>query len=721
MLSAYAAHFYSNNTAVCAIGGKQGLYVTGTQNGIQVFSEYLAISAYSPKLGVSVASPVRALSAYSGFIGADIFSENKAILARGLKIGLEVSSPVRALSAYSNFIGADIFSENKAISARGLKIGLEVSSPVRAISANGNVIGVESYSNNISISSYGGTIGLHVKSPNKAIYAIGNAIGVESYSTTRAISAFGSLIGLEVASPIRAISAYSGFVGADIFSENKAISARGLKIGLEVSSPIRAISAYGGIIGIESYSLNIPLSTAFGKNIMHGWVGINNNTPTSALEVKGSTVLDGNVRITQEVKLDSNLTIFGNLSTLGNISYLDTFVTVTSAMSITNTGTGPALTVTQTGDEPIARFYDDAGLVALYVEGQSTKPGWVGIGTDNPNMALTVVGSISALSSLYVDQTITASSSLYVGHNAYINNELAVGQGTQTPMLSTTTIQSLGSEGVKVKASTGLYDIAHFSNDGNTTLSANLVIGGTVTAANATDVSSNRLANVGALDNRYDYMAGNRYLEIDLHNFTTAMLTAVGGAASPSITTGAVDVPAWVYRPLNTTDGAANCQALLGPYNNLSASPKSRSTKNWSKATVLSVRFQHPVVSAGTLRYYLGPQASTWAGGSLAVKGIGFEIVANSLFAVCHDGTTKTTAGSGVAMTTSTQNIIVIASDGAGGARWWVNGAEQTALSGGPTGDSAGSQYGFCTEAVNPTPATATFISIQHINIKSAL
>jgi len=505
MLSAYAAHFYSNNTAVCAIGGKQGLYVTGTQNGIQVFSEYLAISAYSPKLGVSVASPVRALSAYSGFIGADIFSENKAISARGLKIGLEVSSPVRALSAYSNFIGADIFSENKAISARGLKIGLEVSSPVRAISANGNVIGVESYSNNISISSYGGTIGLHVTSPNKAIYAIGNAIGVESYSTTRAISAFGSLIGLEVASPIRAISAYSGFVGADIFSENKAISARGLKIGLEVSSPIRAISAYGGIIGIESYSLNIPLSTAFGKNIMHGWVGINNNTPTSALEVKGSTVLDGNVRITQEVKLDSNLTIFGNLSTLGNISYLDTFVTVTSAMSITNTGTGPALTVTQTGDEPIARFYDDAGLVALYVEGQSTKPGWVGIGTDNPNMALTVVGSISALSSLYVDQTITASSSLYVGHNAYINNELAVGQGTRTPMLSTTTIQSLGSEGVKVKASTGLYDIAHFSNDGNTTLSANLVIGGTVTAENQTAASGSSVMTRQLLDARGSY------------------------------------------------------------------------------------------------------------------------------------------------------------------------------------------------------------------------
>jgi len=244
---------------------------------------------------------------------------------------------------------------------------------------------------------------------------------------------------------------------------------------------------------------------------------------------------------------------------------------------------------------------------------------------------------------------------------------------------------------------------------------------GTVIAANATDVSSNRLANVGALDNRYDYMAGNRYLEIDLHNFTTAMLTAMGGTASSTSTTGGSDTPAWIYRPLNTTDGAANYQALRGPYSNLSVSPKSRTTKNWSKATVLSVRFQQPAASAGTSRYYLGPQASTWAGGSLAVKGIGFEIVANSLFAVCHDGTTKTTAGSGVAMTTSTQNIIVIASDGAGGVRWWVNGAEQTALSGGPTGDSAFSQYGFCTEAVNPTPATATFIAIQHINIKSDL
>jgi len=262
--------------------------------------------------------------------------------------------------------------------------------------------------------------------------------------------------------------------------------------------------------------------------------------------------------------------------------------------------------------------------------------------------------------------------------------------------------------------------------DGNTTLGdasgdSVTINAGTVTAANATDVSSNRLANVGALDDRYDYMAGNRYLEIDLHNFTDAMLTAVGGTASSNETTGGADTPAWTYRPLNTTDGAANYQALRGPYNNLSASPQTRSTKNWSKATVLSVRFQHPVASAGTLRYYLGPQASTWAGGSLAVKGIGFEIVANSLVAVCHDGTTKTTAGSGVAMTTSTQNIIVIASDGAGGVRWWVNGAEQTALSGGPTGDSAGSQYGFCTEAVNPTPATAIFISIQHINIKSAL
>jgi hypothetical protein len=128
-----------------------------------------------------------------------------------------------------------------------------------------------------------------------------------------------------------------------------------------------------------------------------------------------------------------------------------------------------------------------------------------------------------------------------------------------------------------------------------------------------------------------------------------------------------------------------------------------------------------PVASGGTVRYYWGPQASTWAGGALAVRGIGFEIVNNSLVATCHNGTSKTTASSGVTLSNLILYNLLIESDGAGGVRWYVDGAEQTALTGGPTGNSANFQYGFCTEAVNPTPAAATFVNFHNLMLASAL
>ena len=107
-LSSYAGHFYSNNTAICAIGGKEGLFIQGTNDGIQVFSEFLGLSSYSWLLGSSFASPVRAISANAGFIG------------------LDVKSFIRAISANGNFLGADIYSNNIAASAYGRNIGAEI-------------------------------------------------------------------------------------------------------------------------------------------------------------------------------------------------------------------------------------------------------------------------------------------------------------------------------------------------------------------------------------------------------------------------------------------------------------------------------------------------------------------------------------------------------------------------------------------------------------------
>jgi len=57
----------------------------------------------------------------------------------------------------------------------------------------------------------------------------------------------------------------------------------------------------------------------------------------------------------------ANTTITGNLSVTGDITYIDTTVTVTSALSVVNDGTGPALFVRQDGSEPIAHFVDKNG------------------------------------------------------------------------------------------------------------------------------------------------------------------------------------------------------------------------------------------------------------------------------------------------------------------------------------------------------------------------
>lgn len=262
------------------------------------------------------------------------------------------------------------------------------------------------------------------------------------------------------------------------------------------------VRTIGGEIGLAAFSFNTPLSTAFGKNIMHGTVGINKNTITSGyvLDVLGNTNLDGNLNVTGDVDIDGgdltastatfnllntsptttinfggnastinigndttstvnvngdnesdscttgalvidggvgiakklnvcgavkfnnddqstscttgalvvaggvgiakNLNvcgdakISGDLTVLGAYTYLDTKVQVTSAMTIENTGTGPALKVTQSGTEPIAHFIDANGGDIVF-----NDDGKVGIGTYTPDTKLDISWFSNGISS----------------------------------------------------------------------------------------------------------------------------------------------------------------------------------------------------------------------------------------------------------------------------------------------------------------------------------
>ena len=95
----------------------------------------------------------------------------------------------------------------------------------------------------------------------------------------------------------------------------------------------------------------------------------------------------------------TNLTLTGNLSVLGDLTYLNTNVSVTSALSVVNAGTGPALYIKQSGTEPIAYFDGVEGGVSSTI--LFADNGFVGLGTSTPNNRLAVVGVISSTNIVY--------------------------------------------------------------------------------------------------------------------------------------------------------------------------------------------------------------------------------------------------------------------------------------------------------------------------------
>ena len=158
--------------------------------------------------------------------------------------------------------------------------------------------------------------------------------------------------------------------------------------GEEVTLPIGGRGAY--------VTTNNPgAQDIFGEKHFHGATTLSGATFKDQVIVTGQLQASA-VYVTSNLTVDHDVLIKGNLTVEGLLTQIDTEVTVTSAMDITNLGTGPALTVTQLGDEAIAAFYDDSNAVALYVDGHTARAGNVGIGTDQADSKLTVLGSISA-------------------------------------------------------------------------------------------------------------------------------------------------------------------------------------------------------------------------------------------------------------------------------------------------------------------------------------
>ena len=94
-----------------------------------------------------------------------------------------------------------------------------------------------------------------------------------------------------------------------------------------------------------------------------------------------------------DINIAGGLTVMDNLSVMGTFTCLDTNVSTTSALSVINTGTGPAFYAEQTGTaQPIAKFVDTEG--GQVVIGDTGNMG-IGITNDVPTEKLDVRGNIA--------------------------------------------------------------------------------------------------------------------------------------------------------------------------------------------------------------------------------------------------------------------------------------------------------------------------------------
>jgi hypothetical protein len=129
--------------------------------------------------------------------------------------------------------------------------------------------------------------------------------------------------------------------------------------------------------------------TAYNNTIENNALVQNDLTVIHDLSVANDVFFGGNLTVEEDLRVK------GNLKIDGEFSRIETLVYTTSAVTISNTGDGPALNVDQTGENAIANF-SDSGNSVFFIEGTRERPGFIGINTTDPNERLTIVGNISA-------------------------------------------------------------------------------------------------------------------------------------------------------------------------------------------------------------------------------------------------------------------------------------------------------------------------------------
>jgi len=149
------------------------------------------------------------------------------------------------------------------------------------------------------------------------------------------------------------------------------------------------------------------------------------NTTTSLITTNSAKWLNGGIDVnftTNDLIVSGNAIFYGSLTADGATTQLNTTVVATSAFALNNTGNVDALAVTKTTTVGALANFSNAGGSVLYVDPNNK----VGINTNSPNEALTVVGNISASGFVYgqtpqIYTVFQSNSGKYEQTSSYVN------------------------------------------------------------------------------------------------------------------------------------------------------------------------------------------------------------------------------------------------------------------------------------------------------------
>jgi hypothetical protein len=170
------------------------------------------------------------------------------------------------------------------------------------------------------------------------------------------------------------------------------------------------------------------------------------NTETLRLDTSGNVGI-GTASPSNKLHVVGDTRIEGNLTVNGTYTQIDTDTNTTEQWNVTNDGTGPAVTINQTGAQDIMDVQDD-GTSVFYIE----DGGNVGIGTTNPSQKLHInnAAALTATYQKFTNGTATAGTTLGIDSDGdfLINNEEEKEIKLFTNDTQRLTIQSGGNVGI---------------------------------------------------------------------------------------------------------------------------------------------------------------------------------------------------------------------------------------------------------------------------------